>query len=220
MKRSWVLLLLAMLLLGGCGSKHATDARAPEGTVFENDWSIITKEGHPQYWDSVEQTHLFWDSAEKGKILFPDSRNSYDSKKIIIMGSTKNENGIDVTDNIEVYFQNSTDPILITVEEVLPVVASYLPIEAMKAYYEIGDAFIAIPKEGENGETHYIALYWITEEGKAEDQDLPYRIFIEIQVDNETVKMFRITNMIPKWTYYLERNGYLEEQWDFDFLNS
>lgn len=237
--KKFVFFIVAVLLIsGGCSNENAVnnietttgsdmysivdfseyvdDITLPEETsdTVTSDMDIITAEGHPKFWDSIELSHKIWDNEEKGKVRFADSFERYKDSNIISMESY----GEEVIEDIEIYFCNASDPIALTVEEVLPIVESYLPMDILNTYYTKTDSFIAIPEEGTEKDTHYFMTYFITDTTKKEELNLFYRIAIEIQVENKIVTMFRIyNNTLPKWTNFLDTNGYYKEDWNFSF---
>ena len=181
---------------------------------FKNDFDIITKEGHPKFWDKVELSREFWGNLEKGKVRFADSYEKYQNSHIITMESYSN----DVIENIEVYFENSTDSILLDIDKALHIVKSYLPIEVLDAYYEKDKSFIAIPENDKEKKTSYFVSYNLIDKSQKETLNLFYNVIVEIQVKNNVVKMFRIYDgYLPNWVYNLEFNGYSEKLWDYSF---
>lgn len=184
-----------------------------ETKPIDQDWEIVTREGHPKYDDDEGLAREIWDDVSDKKILFADSHKSYKDTNIIAMDSLQGRLSC-----IEVYFQNFSKPMYLSVEDVLPVVSSYLPIGQMKENYEISKAFIAVPKDGKDADTHYFMQYVLSEASSERDPELFYDVVIEIVVSDGYVQMFRVYNRFPKWANRLDFNGYTEEIWDYDFL--
>lgn len=188
-----------------------------ETTKAENtplaDWDIVMRDGHPRFDDDETLPGFVWKDVPKEKVLLADTNASYRDTNII---TTHSFNG--KLDSIEVYFSHFSSPISITVEEALPVIKSYLPIDRMTGLYEINKAFIAIPKDGNGKDTHYFIEYTKPEEAKENNKDLFYNVVVEIVVKNGQVQMFRVFDDMPNWTRKLDFNGYTEEIWNYDFL--
>lgn len=231
MKNSVILFVFMLsLFLFGCGrsgdSEMGTDNTIPtynewetiveatkETMPIDKDWEIVTREGHPKYYDEEGLAREIWDDVSEKKILFADSHKSYKDTNIITMDSIKGR-----LRDIEVYFQNFSTPMSLVIEDVLPVVSSYLPIEQMKENYEITKAFIAVPKDGKDADTHYFMQYIVFDESRESDPELFYDVVIEIVVSDGYVQMFRVFDRFPNWANRLDFNGYTKEIWDYDFL--
>lgn len=179
-----------------------------------SDMEIITREGHPKFGDEEELARVIWGDIPADKVLFADSYAKYKNTNIITMDSFDGK-----LNSIEIYFQNFNVFPMLSVDEVLPVIASYIPLEQMKGLYEICDRFIAVPKEGEKGDTHYFIWYVKTDAEKENHPELFYDVVVEIQVSDGLVQMFRVFDDLPNWTRRLEFNGYAEQEWNYDFLS-
>ena len=195
------------------GVDENTIATTEEIPKIVGDMEIITREGHPKFGDAEGLARDTWGDITEDKILFADSYEKYKDTNIITMDSFDGK-----LNSFEIYFQNFTVPEILSVDDVLPVIASYIPIEQMKGLYEINKAFVAVPKEGEDSDTHYFIQYVKTDATKESHPDLFYDVVVEIQVSDGCVQMFRVFDDLPNWTRKLEFNGYVEQEWNHDFL--
>ena len=113
---------------------------------------------------------LFRSRDAPGKIVFADSYDKY-SKGITILAMDAYRKS-DLIRGIEIYFSNFEEPITLSLDEVLKIVASYMPFEIMDTYYQYKDSELLVPDEGKDGDNYYIISYNLTDEGSAATKEL------------------------------------------------
>lgn len=59
---------------------------------YNRDLSLITADGHPTYYGSIEDAHNVWDNTEEGKVIFANSFSNYSNRTIINISDSQNEN--------------------------------------------------------------------------------------------------------------------------------
>ena len=173
----FLLFFLVFVLLNGCSgdsSNIATEKETQRGATTEEmdtssaepapdspsinpDLEIITRDGHPTYYGSVETSHTIWDGTGKGKIVFADSYDKY-SKGVTILTMDAYRNS-DLIRGIEIYFSNFEEPITLSLDEALKIAAAYMPFEIMDTYYQYKDSELLVPDEGKDGDNYYIISY-------------------------------------------------------------
>ena len=222
---------LVLILLSGCSgdsSKKETQKDAtteevassaeptPDSPSINPDLEIITRNGHPTYYGSVETSHTIWDGTGKGKIVFADSYDKY-SKGITILAMDAYRKS-DLIRGIEIYFSNFEEPITLSLDEVLKIVASYMPFEIMDTYYQYKDSELLVPDEGKDGDNYYIISYNLTDEGSAayysKEHEYSGTIDVIVQVSrDDTVQNVVIGFGTPRWMGSLNTNSYHKEEW-------
>ena len=174
------------------------------------DWELITLNNHPVFWDELGKAEQVWGKYEDSKIGLDGE--DYKSTNIININSILNKK----IEDVEIYISNFSTPKSVSVDDILPVIATYLPTDLMKGMYDCTDSFIAQPKDGV-GKTYYFIQYRIKTNRDSYDEYF-YDMFIEIQVQNGSVLNFRISDQsFPNWAKKLEFNGYNEIEWGYDF---
>lgn len=175
------------------------------------DWEILTLHEHPTFWSNLSEAETFWANVDDSKIGM-DGEN-YKKTNIIYIDSTFNLK----IENIVIYLCNSSELNNLTIEEVLPIIKSYIPIAMMNERYECDESFIAQPKDSSEN-TYYFVCYTIIDK-LDEYTDYFYTAFVEIKIVDNYVHHFRIVSgRKPNWASKLEFNGYNKINWDYDFL--
>lgn len=237
-----LLFLLVLCMLCGCdnsssGSASSKNGQEPENIqVFEvagsevkepevgidTDLEIITREGHPTYYGSVEASHAIWDGLDKEAVIFADSYNKYkQGKTILSMSAYRNS---DLIRGIEIYFSNFEEPVELTLEDVLKIAASYMPFEVMDDYYEFNDSKLIVPNDNTDKSTYCVISYHLTEEGKSaynsKEHEYSGTIDVIVAYNNDgTLQNFSIGFGTPRWMSSLSTNGYHEEEWSCDLYD-
>jgi len=186
---------------------------------YPTDWEIITREGHPTYYGSVEDSITVWGDAEKGKVHFAGSVDEAGGNTILSMWAYRKS---DLIREISVSFLRFEEPPTLTVEEVLPIVASYMPYEIMDKYYQFMRSELIAPDDEEGNEArYYIISYNLTDEAKT-DYSHEYSGSIDVQIDtdkNGCVGGFSIGFGLPRWMNSLSLNNYHTEEWTCDLYD-
>ncbi len=187
-----------------------------------SDWEIVTREGHPTYYGSVELSHTIWDDIEKGKIVFADGYNKWGDKSILSMDAYRNS---DLIRGVYVSFSNFEEPVEMTVDDILPVIASYMPFEVMDQYYQFCGSELYAPNEERDNKNRYYAIsYNLTEEASAAYYDDKHEYSGTIDVLIETsesgiVECFNIDFGLPRWVSSLNTNNMHSEEWACDLYD-
>jgi len=195
--------LIAMMLLFGLAHAESAD-----------DLSIITKSGHPTFYGATDTAHAVWDGADSGKVLFADGFDRFESgHTIIYMDGDKREGYI--IDSLEVYFQNCTPSVQLTIDDALPIAAEYFPYDIVAQWYEFDKSYYQAADDPDD-DSYYVCVYHLTEAGSdayyAKQHSYNGQMIIIFYVNPEGyVDLFRYTWNIP--------NGinYSGEEWNFDF---
>lgn len=190
--------------------------------TIHSDWEIITREGHPTFYGSVEHSHLIWDDVEKGKIVFPDGYDKWGDSTILSMEAYRNS---DLIREIYVSLVNFDVPTEKTLDEILPVVASYMPYEVMDKYYEFRRSYSIEPDEGkEDTDNYFVVSYGLTDEGKTAyyEKEHEYSGSIDVIIctnENGQVKNFDIRFGTPRWMSSLSTNSRHKVDWSCDLYD-
>ena len=241
------LLLLAHCTLSGCGNSNNTpstvsqeerdisvevsesqviesisedvekveEAEIVEETKKVSDMEIITREGHPTYYGSVEKSHEVWDDVESGKIHFGDKNYGYHDSPILVMDSARNS---DFITNVIINFSNFEEEIDMSVEEALPIAASYTPFDAIEqAYVFRGSEKIVPDDESKKVSSYYVFNYSL--ENKDVNDQYQGSITIILEEREGSIANIDFTFSKPRWMYSLEKNSYHKEAWDYDLID-
>lgn len=186
--------------------------------ITPNDWEIITRVGHPALYGSVEDAHAIWEDVEKKKIIFPDGYDKWSDNTILSLEAYRNS---DLIRGVYISFSNFVPPAEITLEDIIPVVASYMPYEIMDEYYEFRRSYSIAPDEDkENTENYYVISYGLTDTGKqGYGKDHEYSGSIDVIIcttENGNVENFNICFGTPRWMSSLETNSMHQVPWDCD----
>ncbi len=187
-----------------------------------SDWEIITRDGHPTFYGSVEASHLIWDDVEKGKIIFPDGYDRWGNNTILSMEAYRNS---DLIREIYVSLENFDIPTEKNLDEILPVIATYMPYEIMDEYYEFSCSYSIEPDEGkEDDDIYFVVSYVLTD--KAKDayykKEHEYSGSIDVIVcvlENGQVKNIDIRFGTPRWMSSLKTNSRHKVDWSCDLYD-
>ena len=183
------------------------------------DWEIITREGHPTYYGSVEDSLSVWGDVAKGKVHFAGSVDKIEENTILSMSAYRNS---DMIRGIGVSFSSFEEPPTLSIEEVLSVIASYMPYEVMDEYYQFRNSELVTPDNEESEETrYYIVSYNLKDEVKhSYEHDYSGTIDVQIYVDkNGYVGGFSIGFGLPRWMASMTMNSYHTEEWACDLYD-
>lgn len=189
----------------------------------ETDLEIITRTGHPTYYGSVISSHTIWDDVPKNKIIFADKNETFGNETIISMSAYKNS---DLIRSIHITFSNFENPINYTIEDVLPIVSSYMPYDIIDKYYHYtGSRLIAPNEDNSKREKYYTFSYGLTEEGRSSYYEKIHEYSGSIDVvittdDNDIVDNFYIDFGVPRWMSSLDLNKYHQETWECNLRNN
>lgn len=212
----------------------ADSETAPEPTqtdlasepVTPSDWEIIARDGHPTLYGSLEAAHAIWDDAPKGKVLFPDGYDRWSDTTILSMDAYRDS---DLIREVYVSFTNAEIPASVTINDIIPLVVSYMPFDVMDEYYEFNYSCAYEPDDGkEVTDKYYVVSYALTDEAKEDYYKNKHEYSGTIDViicvlENEQVKNFDIRFGTPRWMSSLKTNRMHKVPWEcnlYDYSGS
>ena len=196
-----------------------------ENVSSETDLEIVTRVGHPTYYGSVAASHTIWDDVKKEKILFGDDIGSFGDETILSMSAYRNS---DLIRGVCISFSNFEIPVTFTIEDVLPIIASYMPYDIMDKYYQYSESKSLVPNSNNTStyDKYYIITYLLNDDGKKAYSEgaKEYSGSIDVIInadENEIVDSFSIGFGTPRWmqSSNLNKNDYHQEFWDCDLYN-
>ncbi len=203
--------------------KSQENVNVSENVSFETDLEIITRSGHPTYYGSVASSHIIWDDVPKNKIIFGDTNDSFGDETILSMEAYKNS---DLIRCINVHFSNFEEPPCLTIEDVLPIVSSYMPYDIIAQYYHYKGSELLVPDNDNHlkHEKYYILSYGLTEAGSESYYKGVHEYSGSIDViittdENDIVNNFYINFGTPRWMSSLTLNSYHKEIWERDLTD-
>ena len=201
--------------------------------TYSNDLSIITKEGHPRFFDRTETAKKFWKEYLDYEVILPDSNcrsnNERVAKSIVnITGYGTSDKRLDY---ISLYISN-TDVQSISLEEALNIVRDYLPIGLNKEDYEFVDSFIL--KKEENNRKYFVRIieYKISDVGYQKRENtkeavgslgktysMPYSIYVHFWGD-DSIGWIEIRQDLNKnlRQYSYSNSGWEKIEWHYDYM--
>lgn len=189
-----------------------------ESVIAETDLDIITRAGHPTYYGSVASSHVVWNDVPKNKIIFGDKSATFGDETILSMSAYRNS---DLIRGINICFSNFENPPGFTIEDVLPIVASYMPFDVIEEYYDYNGSELLVPNDDneKKQEKYYILSYGLTDEGSKAYYEKKHEYSGSIDViittdKNDIVDYFYINFGTPRWMYNLTLNSYHRETWE------
>lgn len=192
---------------------EVSDDVANDQDTIDEDLSIIVRDGHPKYYGSVEKSHEVWDDVEKGKVHFGDKSYGHSDKPILAMTAYRNE---DMIRSVVVSFTNFVNNPNLSVDEVIPIVASYMPYDVMDKWYEYRGSEHIVSDDGSKAD-YYVVSYGLTDKGSdayySKEHSYSGSIDVIIEVKDDIVQYFNITFGKPRWMTSLSKNNYHTEEW-------
>ena len=208
------------------GIKSGGISEIDEGEKEEKvneDFSLVTAEGHPAYYGSTKEAHSIWGKAEKGKIIFADSYDKYSDKTIIAMDGYSQGEKNEVIRGFEIYFKNFSTPMRVTLDDALKIADGYIPYEIISKWYEFNGSYCIQPVNvDDEEEVYYVVSYHLTESGSgayyANEHAYSGSIEVIFEVNQEgNVNYFTVGFGTPRWMSSLSTNGYEKIEWNYDF---
>ena len=186
--------------------------------IVVDDMEIIKREGHPKYYGSIKQSHEVWNDVPKTKIHFADGSYGYNDKPILSMSGDERT---DIIKSIIINFENFENNPEIELDEIIPMIAEYMPYDIMDKWYVYSSSKAVVPDNIEDGkESIYHIAYRLTDEAKkSKEHNYSGSIDVMINVKNDTVKSVNFTYGQPKWMLYPEQNGYHYDEWKCDLYD-
>ena len=132
----------------------------------------------------------------------------------------------DLIREVYVSFTNAEISVPVTIDDIIPLVASYMPFDVMDKYYEFNYSCSYEPDEGkEVADKYYVVSYALTDEAKKDYYEKKHEYSGTIDViicvlENEQVKDFDIRFGTPRWMSSLETNHMNKVPWEcnlYDF---
>lgn len=194
-------------------TEDKTNAITSDNDTVNEDVSIIVRDGHPTYYGSVEESHKVWDDVENGKIHFGDKNYGHSDKPILAMDAYRNE---DVIRSVLVSFTNFSENPNYGVDDVIPIIASYMPYDVMDKWYEYRGSEHVVSDDGSKDD-YYVISYSLTDKGSdayySKEHSYSGSIDVIIEVKDDIVQSFNITFGKPRWMMSLSKNSYHTEEW-------
>lgn len=179
----------------------------------ESELDIILRDGHPTYYGSVEQSHKTWSDIKGKRIEFADDFYASNNKAILTMSNSHNGSGI--INTIIISFDNFEENPHLSLQDALPIAASYMPFEIMDQYYEFSKSFMV--KDSANAE-YYCVSYRLTDAaGDAyykHEHSYSGTIDVIFCVKNNVVSYIDIGFGTPRWF-----TGENYNAWECDLYN-
>ena len=188
------------------------------------DIELLTFDGHPKYLDDYDSAKQKWGSDDRVSLKNGGGTTS-DAENIIIYAESRGtaykgyeKYKINKLESIEISFQSCSDEASsLSVNEVLPVISSYLPLDIMNEKYHITDS-VQWPDKENGGET-FFARYVVNEdisEDEYEAAGLTGSICVVIWVNQDGIVNGARIDIMGVLNYLGEE--YIE--WDYDFLKA
>jgi len=190
---------------------------------INEDFALVTAEGHPAYYGSTKEAHSVWGKAGKGKVIFADSYDKYSDKTIIAMDGYSQGEKNEMIRGFEIYFENFSTPMSITLEDALKIANGYIPYEIISEWYEFNGSYCIQPVNSDDEkETYYVVSYRLTESGSdayyADEHVYSGSIEVIFEVNKAgNVNYFTVGFGTPRWMFSLNTNGYEKTEWNYDF---
>lgn len=195
-----------------------------EEICMNEDWEFLTRDGHPTYYGNMQEAKWTWVDVSRKKILYAGSYLDFTDKTILVLDGYHTEDN-EIIRDIEIYFENFSEPMDIYLEDALWLTSGYIPYDIIDEWYEFSSSYKAIPEDlQEQKEKYYVIEYALTEEGGEAYYDDKHsfsgRITIIITEELGKIKTVTMHFGVPKWMNSLERNSYIKEEWHYDFLEN
>lgn len=187
------------------------------------DLALIVVPGHPKYYGSTQVAHSVWDNADGNKVVFADSFNSYSDDTIINMDGYSKDEDNQVIRNIEIYFENFSNPMTFSLDDALEIASEYFPEDIVNKYYKFNGSECLKPENNDgDDDTYYHVSYCLTDSGSESYQSNEHTYSGSIDFvfvgDKDKIKYFTIGFGTPRWMSSASSNGYETVGWDYDFL--
>lgn len=235
----WIaIIIICLVLLSRC-SKSGKDKKEAENTeaateistevenntteIIENDKDIILRADHPKYYGETELAHDVWNNIDKDKIHFADSEESITNKTIISMEGEPEFEKNAIIRNVTLYLDHSEDLKDVNLDDALKIAKDYLPDDIINQYYEYIISEKIIPDDGNSSDTYYVITYGFNKEGIEAynsgqiSYDGSIDVILEESKDSNTINQITIDFGKPEWMASLEENGYITEEWLYNF---
>lgn len=128
-----------------------------------------------------------------------------------------------ISKNIVIYFSHFETPMELSVEEILPILSSYMPFDIIEKHYEYKDSYIIGPNEDNDGKEniYYIISYALTEDAKLgySKGEHSYSGSLDVQIvtdADDNVQTLGIGFGLPRWMGSLDLNSYHKSEWECD----
>lgn len=184
------------------------------------DMELLTFEGHPKYLDDYEEAKSKW-GDDKRIILCNGYETHNNLENTIIYAASKGTTYIGYNkyknnkiESIELLLDHCDDETTtLSLEDVLPIIKEYLPLELMNEKYHIEDS-VQWPKDGRKA---YYISYEIDDDVSDDEYDelgLTGKIAVFINVNEDSNVYFVRINQLGVVNYLGEEYS----SWNYDFL--
>lgn len=187
-----------------------------------SEMEIITRNGHPTFNGSFKAAQDFWNDVEDGKVIISDKFSVNLKDNTILVLEEFDYKKDDLISDIQIYFSRFKYPPKLYIDDVLPIVVEYLPLDLINQWYVLDESYYLYNNDTENV-TYYVISYTLNNKGKeayqSEEIVYSYTIDVIISVGNdEIVDNLWIHSGIPNWmwSHNLKRNGFKKFDWEFN----
>lgn len=207
--------LSLVLVLSACGSEGEKTVEIGKETKETPYESIVLNEEHPLFLDDLESAMSFAKEHSKKHIALENVGGKNFSEymdETIILYKGFDSQGI-ITD-IQIYLDKADEEI--GVKEALSLANDYLSSDFIQENYIVEESFKIVPKDKAKKE-NIVIKYRMNDESKEDEalnQPLSFNVILELKDDK--VNLIWLNKDKPKWMNFLEKNGYMKEDWDMN----
>lgn len=187
-----------------------------------SEMEIITRNGHPTFYGSIKAAHDIWNDVEDGKVIITDKYSVNLKNNTLLFLQEYDYKDDDLIRDIQIYFSRFKYPPNLYIDDVLPIVVEYLPLDLISQWYVFDESYYLFDVDGKVA-TDYVISYTLNNRGKEAYQSdeiaYGYTIDVIITVGNDgIVDTLRIHSGIPKsmQSQFLKLNGYKKFDWEFN----
>ena len=224
MKRISGLLCLIILVstFTSCNSISSSELNAKESEIIastestknvEHNISLLFKQGHPKYLDELSAAEEFWSAElDTGLIQEVDVWETVYSDDVLLTYVSYEDSNTDseYIGQIVFYFDHLEEKV--SLEKALKIVASYLPEDIIKEYYNETESYMEEDSEYES------INYWKYYTLKNEDADNTEKLDISLCVNVWTDMEGNATGADIGVRLYTEYTPGVTTDWNYDFF--
>lgn len=210
-----ILLLSLVLVLSACGSEDGKPVEIGKETKVTPYESIVLNEKHPLFLDDLDSAMSFAKEHSKKHIALEsvggENYSEYMDETIILYKGFDHQ-GI-ITD-IQIYLSKADEEI--ELKEALFLANDYLSSDFIQENYIVEESFKIVPQDKTKKE-NIVIKYLMNDESKRDEtlkQPLTFNVIFELEDDE--VNLVWLSKDKPNWMNYLDRNGYVQEDWDIN----
>lgn len=176
---------------------------------------MISRANHPRLFDDVDTAKKFYDDADMldKYAVFNPSLSETLPDALLIFNSYSNEK---IINEIECIMKTTN----LSIDEALPVIASFFPYNIIDEYYKFDISEKIVPNANDDSSYYVISYALDKERHDHHKKNLPYGGLVDVIIEEKDgiISNFTLGFGTPKWMKFLEKNGYHSEPWQYDFL--